>query len=96
MSANSSILCGSLIKNQMESVNRMDEPLVPTPQPKISKSKKTPKKPKKKSEVLKKLIIETGLFVLSFDQINRIADTTNGGKVIFIAESISARRRLLT
>jgi len=45
----------------------MDEPLVPTPPPKISKSKKTPKKPKKKPEPLKKLIIETGLFVLTFD-----------------------------
>lgn len=45
----------------------MDEPLVPTPPPKISKSKKTPKKPKKKPEPLKKLVIETGLFVLTFD-----------------------------
>ena len=44
----------------------MDEPLVPIPQPKTSKSKKTTK-PKKKSEPLKKLVIETGLFVLSFD-----------------------------
>lgn len=68
MSASSSILCGSLIKNQFKSDNSMDEPLVPTPQPKTSKSKKTTKpKPKKKSEPLKKLVIETGLFVLSFD-----------------------------
>jgi hypothetical protein len=44
----------------------MDEPLVPTPQPKTSK-KKTPKKSKKKPEPLKKLIIETGIFVLTFD-----------------------------
>lgn len=66
MSASSSILCGSLIKNQFKSDNSMDEPLVPTPQPKTSKSKKTTK-PKKKSEPLKKLVIETGLFVLSFD-----------------------------
>jgi hypothetical protein len=67
MSASSSILCGSLIKNQFESDNSMDEPLVPTPQPKTLKSKKTPKKPKKKPESLKKMVIEMGLFVLSFD-----------------------------
>lgn len=47
--------------------NRMEEPLEPKPVPKISKSKKTPKKSKKKSEVLKKLFIETGIFVLTFD-----------------------------
>lgn len=45
----------------------MDEPLVSETAPKPPKSKKTPKKPKKKIEPLKKLIIETGLFVLTFD-----------------------------
>jgi hypothetical protein len=35
--------------------------------PKKTKEKKTPRKSKKKPEVLKKLIIETGIFVLSFD-----------------------------
>ena len=45
----------------------MDEPIMPTPPPKTSKSKKTPKSKKKKPEPLKKLIIEMGMFVLSFD-----------------------------
>jgi len=56
-------------KNQMESDNRMDERLVPTPQPKISKSKKISKKkkPKEPLEPLKRLVIETGIFVLTFD-----------------------------
>lgn len=46
----------------------MDEPIVPTPKPKKSKSKKiSPKKPKKVVEPLKRLIIESGLFVLVFD-----------------------------
>ena len=44
----------------------MDEPLVPTPKPKRPKSKKTPK-PKKPLEPLKRLIIESGIFVLEFD-----------------------------
>jgi hypothetical protein len=66
ISASSSILCGSMIKNQMESDNSMDEPKVPTPKPKKSKSKKTPK-PKKPLEPLKRLIIESGIFVLEFD-----------------------------
>lgn len=65
MSASSSILCGSLIKNQFESDNSMEEPLVPTPQPKTKK--KITKKPKKILEPLKRLIIESGLFVLTFD-----------------------------
>jgi hypothetical protein len=45
----------------------MEEPLVPTPKPKISRKKNTPKKPKKPLEPLKRLIIESGLFVLKFD-----------------------------
>jgi hypothetical protein len=48
----------------------MEEPLVPTPKPKISRKKNTPKKPKKPKkplEPLKRLIIESGLFVLKFD-----------------------------
>lgn len=46
----------------------MNEPLVLNPEPKPPKVKKTPKPKKpKKIEPLKKLIIETGLFVLSFD-----------------------------
>ena len=46
----------------------MDEPVAPTPQPKISKRKKTPKKKQKKIlEPLKRLIIESGIFVLTFD-----------------------------
>lgn len=44
----------------------MDEPKVPTPKPKKPKSKKTPK-PKKPLEPLKRLIIESGIFVLEFD-----------------------------
>jgi hypothetical protein len=46
----------------------MDEPLVPTPKPKKPKIKKTPKpKPKKPLEPLKRMIIESGIFVLEFD-----------------------------
>lgn len=45
----------------------MDKPLVPTPKPKISKKKNTPKKSKKPLEPLKRLVIESGLFVLKFD-----------------------------
>jgi len=57
-----------MIKNQMRSDNSMDEPKVPTPKPKKSKSKKTPTpKPKKPLEPLKRLIIESGIFVLEFD-----------------------------
>ena len=44
----------------------MDELLVPTPKPKKPKSKKTPK-PKKPLEPLKRLIIESGIFVLEFN-----------------------------
>ena len=56
-------------KNQIESDNRMDKHLVPTPQPKIAKSKKIlkKKKPKEPLEPLKRLVIETGIFVLTFD-----------------------------
>jgi hypothetical protein len=56
-------------KNQMKSDNSMDEPLVPTPQPKISKSKKflKKKKPTEPLEPLKRLVIESGIFVLTFD-----------------------------
>ena len=50
----------------MGSDNSMDEPLVPTPKLKKPKSKKTPK-PKKPLEQLKRLIIESGIFVLEFD-----------------------------
>ena len=69
ISASSFILCGSMIKNQTGYDNSMDEPLVPTPKPKKSKSKKTPKTPtpKKPLEPLKRLIIESGIFVLEFD-----------------------------
>jgi hypothetical protein len=44
----------------------MEEPLVPTPQPPKTK---TPKKQKQKKplEPLKRLIIESGIFVLKFD-----------------------------
>lgn len=52
----------------MRSDNSMDEPLVPTPKPKKPKIKKTPKpKPKKPLEPLKRMIIESGIFVLEFD-----------------------------
>ena len=56
-------------KNQMEPANSMDEPLVPTPQPKIVKSQKISKKkkPKEPLELLKRLVIESGIFVLTFD-----------------------------
>jgi len=55
-----------MVKNQMGSDNSMDELLVPTPKPKKPKSKKTPK-PKKPLEPLKRLIIESGIFVLEFN-----------------------------
>lgn len=45
----------------------MEKPLVENKEEKKPKKTKTPRKSKKKPEVLKKLIIETGLFVLSFD-----------------------------
>ena len=44
--------------------NQSVEPKDP---PKKTKEKKTPRKSKTKSEVLKRLVIETGIFILSFD-----------------------------
>lgn len=47
----------------MRSDNRMEEPLVPTPKPPKNKKKKS----KKPLEPLKRLVIESGIFVLKFD-----------------------------
>lgn len=45
----------------------MEEPLVPTPQPPKTKTSKKKQKQKKPLEPLKRLIIESGIFVLKFD-----------------------------